>query len=83
MRFLGVYGDLAGTRAAHYELDDPPTVARLTELVLARHPRLAAMRGSVRVLVNGRVPAPGDLLREDDRVAVLGAIAGGVSDASP
>lgn len=75
VRLLGVYRDYlpADARGSTYSLETP-SGTRIEELQ-AQLP-VPAEEGQV-VLINGRTPLSGQVLEEDDTIAVFPAMAGG------
>lgn len=53
------------------------TVAGVADRLVALHPRLKAMRSSLRISVNQEVAGPDDPVKDGDEVGVLPPVAGG------
>ena len=80
VRFFAAAADAAETGQAEYQLAPPVRLADLVELVEARHPRLAAVRGSITFAVNQEYARPDRQLVEGDVVAVIPPVSGGCGD---
>ena len=79
VRFFGPAADATGTDRAEYQLADPATVTALREMILARHPALAAGAASLRFAVNQEFADETTTLSDGDEVAVIPPVAGGAN----
>ena len=58
-------------------LSDASTIDELLSRVSRTHPKLAAMKRSIKVAVNSELAGPGTELHDGDEVALLPPVAGG------
>jgi molybdopterin converting factor subunit 1 len=76
--FFGIVRERLGRREAEVELDDAATVADFLADLKTRHPAFAAGVSSVRVAVNGEYVDSATTLSDNDEVAVIPPVSGGV-----
>ncbi len=58
-------------------LSDHSTIEALLSLASKNHPKLAAMKRSIKVAVNSQLAEPRTMLHDGDEVALLPPVAGG------
>lgn len=69
--------ELAGTASDLLKLHDPADIPTLMEAILEKHPKLAELRQSMKIAVNGKIGGPEVTLKEGDEVALLPPVSGG------
>jgi molybdopterin converting factor subunit 1 len=69
--------EATGTGQEAMTLSDHSTIEALLLTVSKTHPKLAAMKRSIRVAVNSQLAEPRTVLHEGDEVALLPPVAGG------
>ncbi len=69
--------EAAGTGEEAMTLSDHSTIEALLSLASKNHPKLAAMKRSIKVAVNSQLAEPRTMLHDGDEVALLPPVAGG------
>jgi len=69
--------EAAGTGEEAMTLSDHSTIEALLSTVSKNHPKLAAMKRSIKVAVNSQLAEPRTVLHDGDEVALLPPVAGG------
>ncbi len=69
--------EAAGTGGEEMTFSDHSTIDSLLSTVSKNHPKLAAMKRSIRIAVNSQLAEPRTLLHDGDEVALLPPVAGG------
>jgi molybdopterin synthase catalytic subunit len=77
VRLFAIQRELAGTREVPLDLPDGATVADAWDGLVARHPRLAPGRASVRFARNGAYADETTALADGDEVAMIPPVSGG------
>jgi molybdopterin converting factor subunit 1 len=76
--YFGIVRERIGLREEDVELSTGSTVADLAAVLSARHGDLAAGVATLRLAVNLEYVGPETVLRDDDEVAVIPPVSGGV-----
>jgi MoaE-MoaD fusion protein len=69
--------EAAGTGTESLDLDRPARAGAILGRLVAAHPRLGALGGSLRMAVNRQIAGDDDLVSPGDELAVLPPVAGG------
>jgi molybdopterin converting factor small subunit len=77
--FFGLLKDVAGRASEWLELPEGSTVADLLRHYESQMPKLQALLPSVALSVNQHYSGPGTVLGNNDEVALLPPVSGGVS----
>jgi molybdopterin synthase catalytic subunit len=78
VRFFAATRDIVGQRELDLELSGTPTVSILLEELMRRYPELARIVSSVRVAVNREYAEATQALAENDEVALIPPVSGGL-----
>lgn len=76
--YFGIVRERLGTAQEVYELDTGSTVRDLVQLVEARHGALARGVAKIRLAVNSEYVDSGWVLSDNDEVAVIPPVSGGL-----
>jgi molybdopterin converting factor small subunit len=75
--YLGQAREVAGTKEEELVLPAPAIIEQAISEAVATHPKLAELKETIKLLINGQWATPSAELKDGDRVTLLPPVGGG------